>query len=105
VPAFAAVGAGFAITMSGSGTDTKNADLLAYFGTVREAFHLRHTNITAEDCVSGAGNGFSAESFTAAVEAIYGTPAYAGAGDAHPVRPRPSRCGHRGAPPPYRPSK
>jgi hypothetical protein len=67
VPAFAAVGAGFAITMNGSGTDTKNADLLAYFGLSPNDFIYASTNITGEDCVSGAGNGFSCGVVTADV--------------------------------------
>jgi hypothetical protein len=60
VPAIASVGAGFAITLSGSGIDTKNADLLAYFGLSPNDFIYASTNITGEDCVSiAAGNSFS----------------------------------------------
>ena len=60
VPAIASVGAGLAITLSGSGTDSKNADLLAYFGLTTNEFIYASTNITGENCVSiAAGNSFS----------------------------------------------
>jgi hypothetical protein len=58
-PALAFLGTGSVITLNGSGTDTKNADLLAYLGLTQNPFTYASTNITATNCTVNAANGFN----------------------------------------------
>jgi hypothetical protein len=59
VPALASVGAGGIITFNGGGTDSKNTDLLAYFGLSPNDFIYASTDITATGCTVNTANGFS----------------------------------------------
>jgi hypothetical protein len=45
------------MTIGGSGPDTKNADLLAYFGVTNDDFTFGTTDITANSCSSNASTG------------------------------------------------
>lgn len=59
LPAFAGLGQDNQITFSGTGTDTKNASLLRYFGLSPNDFVYANTEVTATNCTPNASNGFS----------------------------------------------